>query len=153
MGLNDISRGFGHGMGTLVGRTRKVLSWPGSALSKAIEKLRSIFPSTNIRTIVVEELTRLMGAEGFAEEKIEQRLKVIAETILALQETLDELAACGPISEADMLKVMGSLKAAASLTDDERAILANVFRQNIAIQKPELIDTVVEQNSLKIMSS
>ena len=139
MGLNDISRGFGHGVGAFVGRTRKVLSWPGSALSKAIEKLRSVFPSAKVRTVVAEELTRLMGNEGLTEEKLERRLKVMAETILALQERLDEMVASGHISQTDMLEAMDSLKAADSLTNDERTVLVNVFRQNIALQKPELV--------------
>ena len=143
MGLNDISRGFGHGVGTLVGQTRKVLSWPGSTLSKAIEKLRSIFPSAKVRTIATEELIRLLGAEGLAEEKLEQRLQVMAETILALQERIDELVDRGHISETDMLDAMNSLKTARSLTNDERTVLVNVFRQNIAIQRPELVNTDV----------
>lgn len=144
MGLNDISRGFGHSVGRLVGTTRKVLSWPGSTLSKAIEKLRSIFPSANVRTIVTEELIRLLGAEGLAEEKLEQRLQVMAETILALQERIDELVARGHISETDMLDAMDSLKTARSLTNDEKAVLVNVFRQNIALQKPELVGTAID---------
>ena len=128
MGFNDISRSFGHGVGKLVGTTRKVLSWPGSALSKVIEKLRSVFPSARTRAIVTEELMRLMGAEGLAEEKLEQRFKVMAETILALQEKLDEMVACGHISETDMLEAM------------------NVFRQNLVIQKPELVNAAVDES-------
>ncbi len=161
MKLKDFSRGFGHGVGALVGRTCKVLSWPGSVLSGAMSKLRFIFPSptsttsttiptsTRIRAIVIEELMRLMGTEGLAAEKFEQRLKVMAETILALQERLDEMADSGHISETDMLRAMDSLKSAESLTGDERAVLVNIFRQNIALQKPDLIDTAVVQNSLK----
>jgi hypothetical protein len=143
MGLSDISRGFGHGVGKLVGGTRKVLSLPGSALSKAIEKLRSIFPSAKVRTVVAEELTRLMEAEGLAEEKLEQRFKVMAETILALQKKLDEMVASGHVSQTDMLEAMDSIKTAEALTNDERGVLVNVFRQNIALQKPELVNTAV----------
>ena len=143
MGLSDISRGFGHGVGKLVGGTRKVLSLPGSALSKAIEKLRSIFPSAKVRTVVAEELTRLMEAEGLAEEKLEQRFKVMAETILALQKKLDEMVASGHVSQTDMLEAMDSIKTAEALTNDERTVLVNVFRQNIALQKPELVNTAV----------
>jgi len=61
MGLNDISCSVGQGVGKLVGGTRKVLSWPGSTLSKAIEKLRFVFPSAKIRAIVTEELMRFMA--------------------------------------------------------------------------------------------
>jgi hypothetical protein len=143
MKLRDFSLGFVHGVGTFVGRTCKVLSWPGNALSNAMEKLRSVFPSARIQAIVTKELMHLMSTEGLAEEKLEQRFKVMAETILALQERLDEMVTGGHISETDMLKAMDSLIAAESLTYDERAILVTVFRQNIAIQKPDLIDTAV----------
>ncbi len=145
MGLNDIYSGFGHGVGTLVGQTRKVLSWPGSTLSKTIEKLHSIFQSAKIRTIVTEELARLMEAEEHAEEKLEQRIKVMAKTILALQERLDEMVVGGHISRTDMLEAMDSIKTADSLTNDERTLWVNVFRQNIALQKPEHVDTAVGQ--------
>ena len=143
MGLNDISCRVGHGVGKFVGGTRKVLSWPANTLSKAIEKLRSIFPSANIRAIVTEELMRFMAQKEPMEEKLEQRLKIMAETILALQERLDEMINHGHISETDMLEALDSIKTAESLTDDERAVLVNVFRQNIAIQKPEFVGTEI----------
>ena len=143
MGLNDISCSVGQGVGKLVGGTRKVLSWPGSTLSKAIEKLRFVFPSAKIRAIVTEELMRFMAQKEPTEEKLEQRLKIMAETILALQERIDEMVAHGHISETDMLEALNSLKTAESLTNDERAVLVNVFRQNVAIQKPELVETAV----------
>ncbi|GAG08683.1 unnamed protein product, partial [marine sediment metagenome] len=107
--------------------------------------LHSIFQSAKIRTIVSEELTCLMEAEEHAEEKLEQRFKVIAETILALQERLDEMVAGGHISRTDMLEAIDSIKTADSLTNDERTVLVNVFRHNIEIQKPELVDTAVGQ--------
>lgn len=144
MGLNDISHSLGHGAGTIVGTTRKVLSWPGSTLSKAVEKLRYIFPGARTRAIVAEELIRLLSAEGLAEEKLEQRIKVMAETILALQERLDELGVRGHISQTDMLDAVDSIKAADFLTNDERVMLVNVFRQNIAIQRPELVGVDID---------
>jgi hypothetical protein len=139
MGLNDISCSLGQGVGKFVVGTRKVLSWPGSTLSKTVEKLRPVFPRAKIRTIVAEELMRFVAQKEPTEEKLEQRLKIMAETILALQERLDEMINHGHVSETDMLEVLDSIKTAESLTDDERAVLVNVFRQNIAIQKPEFV--------------
>ena len=144
MGLNDISCSVGQSVGKLVGGTRKVLSWPGNTLRRALERLRSVFPSAKIRAIVAEELMRFMAEKEPAEEKFEQRLKIMAETILALQERLDEMATHGRISEADMLEALDSLKTAESLTNDEKIVLVNVFRQNIAIQKPELVGVEVD---------
>ena len=137
MGLNNISRGLGYGIGKLVGGTRKVLFWPGSTLSKATEQLRSVSPNARNQTTVTEEL---MHAETPMEASFEQRLQVMAETILALQKRLDELVASGHISGRDILEAMNSLKVAYSLTNNERTVLVNVFRQNIALQKPELVN-------------
>ena len=145
MGLNHISFSLGQGVGKLVGGTRKVLFWPANTLSNAMEKLRFVFPSANIRAIVTEELMRFMAQKEPTEEKLEQRLKIMAETILALQERLDEMVTHGRISETDMLEAMDSIKTADSLTNDERMVLVNVFRQNIALQKPEFVETVVGQ--------
>ena len=144
MGLNDISCSLGRGVGKLVGGTRNILSWPGHTLNIAIEKLRSVFPGSNVRNIVTEELIRLMGAEGLVEEKLEKRLQVMAETIIALQERIDELAARGHISDTDVLGAMDHLETARSLSNDEKAVLVNIFRQNIAIQKPELVRTEID---------
>lgn len=144
MDLIEISSNLGRGVGKLVGGTRKVLSVPGNTLSMAMEKLRSVFPRSNVRNIVTEELIRLMGDEGLAGEKLEQRLQVMAETIVVLQKRIDELVAQGYVSETDVLNAMDSLETANSLSSDEKAVLVNVFRQNIAIQKPELVGTEID---------
>jgi FtsZ-binding cell division protein ZapB len=144
MDLIEISSNLGRGVGKLVGGTRKVLSVPGNTLAIVMEKLRSVFPRSNVRNIVTEELIRLMGAEGLAGEKLEQRLQVMAETIVALQKRIDELVAQGYVSEKDVLNAMDSLETANSLSSDEKAVLVNVFRQNIALQKPELVGTEID---------
>jgi hypothetical protein len=38
---------------------------------------------------------------------------------------------------------MASVENVSLLNDEERAILTNIFRQNVAIQKPELVDNAV----------
>ncbi len=144
MDINEISCNLGRGVGKLVGGTRKVLSLPANTLSSALEKLRSVFPGSNVRNMVTEELMRLMGGEGLVKEELEQRLQVMAETIVALQERIDELIAQGYVSETDVLGAMDSLEAARSLSNDEKAVLVNVFRQNIALQKPELVGTEID---------
>jgi len=138
MGLKDISRSLGHGIGKLVGGTRKVLFWPCSTLGKATEKSQSVSPGVRGGTTVTEER---MYTEAHAQASLEQRLQVMAEAILALQKRLDELVAGGHISGRDVLEAMASLKVANSLTNNEKAVLVNVFRQNIALQKPKLINT------------
>jgi len=150
MSFTDVLRDFAHGMGKFIGRSFNALSSTRKALRESVGKLRPRYSRENIRAIVIDELTRLPARKAeFTGTILEERLQLMAETILALQERINELSARGPVSETDMWEAMGSLKAAESLTDDERAILATVFRQNIAIQKPDLIDTSVVQNSLK----
>ena len=141
MSFTDACRNFACGMGKFFGATRNTLGWPQKALRKSVGKLRSQSSREKIRAIVTEELIHLVGKETeLTRTKLEERLQVMAETILALQERINELTARGPISEADMWEAVGSLEAAESLTDDERAILVNVFKHNIALQKPKLVD-------------
>ena len=150
MSFTDVSRNFACGMGRLIGGSFSALGSLRKALGKSIGKLRPRSSREKIRSVVIDELTRLaVGDAELAGAKLEERLQVMAETILALQKRINELSVRGPVSETDMWEAMSSLKAAESLTDDERAILVTVFRQNIAIQKPDLIDTAVVQNSLK----
>ena len=98
-----------------------------------------------IRSIIIEEMARLQPAEGKVTLlELEKRMRFMAEAIEALQNKIVELSARGPVSEADMWEAMGSLEAAEFLTRDERAMLVNVFRQNIALQKPELVGAAVD---------
>ncbi|MCK4788568.1 MAG: hypothetical protein KAV87_32805, partial [Desulfobacteraceae bacterium] len=61
------------------------------------------------------------------------------------------LGARGHISQTDMLEAMDSLKTADSLTNDERTVLVNVFRQNIALQKPELVDSTAGSSMSEVI--
>ena len=144
MGLNDISCNLGHVVGKLVGGTRKVLSWPGSTMSKAVEKLRSVFPSAKIRTIVLEELARSQGADQkVILSQLEERLQLMADTIEAIQKRILELSGQGLEHEALVSAAMASVENVSLLNEEERAILTNIFRQNLEIQKPELVDNVI----------
>ena len=144
MGFANFSRNFASGLGKFVGASHNILvgviKVPRNALRKSAARLRPQSSRERIRSIVTEELSRLIGKQTeFTGAELQERLQVMAETILALQERLDELASRGYISETDMLNVVDSLKAADSLTHDERVMLVSVFRQNIAIQRPELV--------------
>jgi len=141
----DACRNFACGTGEFIGGSHNALSSARKALRKSVEKLRPKSSKEKIRSVVTEELIRLVDKETeLTQTKLEKHLQVMAEAILALQERIDGLSARGPISEADMWKAMGSLKAAEPLTNDERSVLVNIFRQNIALQKPELVDAAVD---------
>jgi len=141
------------GIGKSIGRSYKVLAGVSSKMlprfssrtKQPTQKAKSVSSRENIRSVVIEELARLHSTDGkFSLPKLEKRLQVMAETILALQEKINELSSCGPISEAEMFKEIGSLETAEFLTDEERALLINVFRQNIAIQKPDLVEAAID---------
>jgi hypothetical protein len=130
------------------------LSWSGSTLSKAIEKLGSAFPSVKIRTIVLEELARSQGAErGITLAEFEEYLRLMADTIEAIQKRILESGGHGLEREALVSAAMASVGDTSLLNEEERAIPTNIFRQNVAIQKPELVDSAVEQNSLQVLLS
>ena len=148
MDFASVCYDFVRGMGKCIGGASRALASARETLRESAKKLRPRFSRERIRSIISEELTRLLGKEAeLGGAELEERLQVMAEAILALQERINELSARGPVSAADMWKEVGSLEAAAPLTNGERSILVNVLRQNIALQKPELANTAVDDGA------
>ncbi|MHC4172429.1 MAG: hypothetical protein ACYTBX_01130 [Planctomycetota bacterium] len=144
MSFADVCRNVASGLGKFVGASHNVLvrvgKAPRNALRRSEGKLRSMSTKEKVQSIVIEELMRLVSREAeLTRAKLEERLQIMAETILALQERINELSPHGLIGEADMREAVDSLKAAESLNDDERAVLVRIFRQNVTLQKPELV--------------
>lgn len=149
MSLSDICCGLASGLGKFVGVSYSVLvragKAPRNALRKSVGKLRPMSARERIRSIIAEELAHLMGKQAeLTSAELQERLQVMTEAIESLREEIAELSAHGPVSGADVFKAMRSLRATYSLTSDESAILASVFRQNIAIQRPEMVGTTVD---------
>ena len=148
-----------HCLGTFMGASynlaggagRFLLDGPFRALSRLLKSPKRSakpekFPYTQeaIRSIVMAELAQLKGMDRTINlVEFEKRLRVMSEAIEALQVRITELVASGPIGAAEMQMAIGSIKAAESLTNVERTMLVNVFRQNMVIQKPELFDTAI----------
>lgn len=144
MALSDVFSDFASGLGKFIGASRNAMFSAGKAAKATLGNLRPRSSREKIRSIVFDELVRLIGEDAaLAGTKLEERLKVMAEIILALQQRIDDLGVRGSVRDADMWKAMRSVKAAEILTNDERAILIRVFRQNVALQKPELVDATV----------
>lgn len=148
MGLADFSRNFASGLGKFVGTSHNLLvrvgRAPRNALRKSAEKLRPMPAREKIRSIVTEELIRLMGKEvELAGTKLEERLQIMAETLEALQEKIAQFSAHGLAGETLVSAAIASVEEAQLLSPEEKALLANIFRQNVAIQKPQLAGTVV----------
>lgn len=140
MALTDLCHDFVDGLGILAGGSLGILTSIPGLLRKSARKLRPSSSRERMRSVVAEELACFLGRKTeLTTAKLEERLRVIAEAILAFQEKLNELSVHGPVSEADIEGALTSLEIAESLTDEEEAMLESIFRQNIALQKPEFV--------------
>jgi hypothetical protein len=148
MGVNvsftNVCRYFACGMGKFVGGSFSALVSVRKALRELMGKLRPLSSKKKIRTIVLEELARSQGAEQrITLAELEERLRLMADTIEAIQKRILELSGRGLEHEALISAAMASVENVSLLNDEERAILTNIFRQNVAIQKPELVANAV----------
>lgn len=144
MSLTNVCRYFACGMGKFVGGSFGALVSVRKALRELMGKLRPLSSKKKIRTIVIEELARSQGAEQrITLAELEERLRLMADTIEAIQKKILELSGRGLEHEALVSAAMASVENVSLLNDEERAILTNIFRQNVAIQKPELVDNAV----------
>jgi hypothetical protein len=131
-------------MGKFIGGSFSALVSVRKALRELMGKLRPLPSRKKIRTIVLEELARSQGAEQrITLAELEERLRLMADTIEAIQKRILELSGRGLEHEALISAAMASVENVSLLNDEERAILTNIFRQNVAIQKPELVDNAV----------
>jgi uncharacterized coiled-coil protein SlyX len=131
-------------MGKFVGGSFGALVSVRKALGESMGKLRPLSSKKKIRTIVIEELARSQGAEQrITLAELEERLRLMADTIEAIQKRILELSGRGLEHEALVSAAMASVENVGLLNDEERVILTNIFRQNVAIQKPELVDNAV----------
>jgi hypothetical protein len=131
-------------MGKFVGGSFGALVSVRKALGESMGKLRPLSSKKKIRTIVIEELARSQGAEQrITLAELEERLWLMADTIEAIQKRILELSGRGLEREALVSAAMASVENVGLLNDEERVILTNIFRQNVAIQKPELVDNAV----------
>jgi len=144
MSLIDGCRNFACGLGKFVGGGFSAFSSVGKAMRRLMGKLRPLSSRKKIRTIVIEELARSQGAgQRITLAEFEERLRLMADTIEAIQKRIVELSGRGLEYEALVSAAMASVENVSLLNEEERVILTNIFRQNVAIQKPELIDNVV----------
>ena len=97
---------------------------------------------TTIGAQLKDEITK-RKKEG---EYFKQQTNAIKAAGEQLRTQIDELSARGTVDESDMLNATDSVKAAAPLPDDEQAVLENVFRQNIVLQKPKF-ESIAREDS------
>jgi hypothetical protein len=130
----------------LTGGTSKILILFSRAPKQSTQKGQSLTAREQIRSVVIEELTRSQGAEQrTALAELEERLQLMADTVEAIQKKILELSGYGLEHEALVSTAMASVENVDLLNNEEKAILTNIFRQNVAIQKPELVEAAVGQ--------
>ncbi len=144
MGFTKVCQNFACGIGRFVGGSFSVLVSVRKALGGSMGKLRPLSSRKKIRMIVIEELARSQGAgQRITLAELEERLRLMADTIEAIQKRILELSGRGLEHEALVSAAMASVENVSLLNEEERVILTNIFRQNVAIQKPELVDNAV----------
>jgi len=142
--FTNVCRYFACGMGKFIGGSFSVLVSSRKALRELMGKLRPLSSRKNIRTIVIEELAHSQGTgQRITIAELEERLRLMTDTIEAIQKRILELSGRGLEREALVLAAMASVENVSLLNEEERVILTNIFRQNVAIQKPELVDNAV----------
>jgi PAS domain S-box-containing protein len=97
---------------------------------------------TTTRSQLQDEISKRKKAEEYFKQQADA-IKAAGER---LRTQIDELSAHGPVGEPDMLKAEDSVETAGFITDDEQALLENVFRQNIVLQKPKLDSAAIEDS-------
>jgi len=131
-------------MGKFIGGSFSVLVSSRKALRELMGKLRPLSSRKKIRTIAIEELARSQSTgQRITIAELEERLRLMTDTIEAIQKRILELSGRGLEREALVSAAMASVENVSLLNEEERVILTNIFRQNVAIQKPELVDNAV----------
>jgi antitoxin component HigA of HigAB toxin-antitoxin module len=137
----DLPHMMGRGLGLMLGGTARAIDWFSGTAKQTAGIAKRLSVRERIRSVVLEELGHLLSEDQeIPLSDLEERFRIMAEAIHALQKKVTELAASGPVSDSDMRKAVDSLKVAQSLSEAERTILVSVFRQNVAIQKPDVED-------------
>jgi hypothetical protein len=144
MGFTKVCRNFACGIGRFIGGSFSIFISVRKTLGGSVGRLRPLSSRKKIRTIVLEELARSQSTDQrITLAELEERLRLMADTIEAIQKRILELSGRGLEHEALVSAAMASVENVSLLNEEERVILTTIFRQNVAIQKPELIDNVM----------
>ena len=99
-------------------------------------------------TMVTAQLRDATTKRRQQTERLKQKTDELKTAGAQLQAQIDELSAGDPGSEADLLKATDSVEAVVSSTDNEKAVLENIFRHNIELQKSQIDDAADDETAL-----
>ncbi len=144
--VKGVGRSIGASCRMLTGGTSKILTLFSRAPKRSTQKEQTLTSREQIRSVVIEELARSQGAEQrITLAELEEHLRLMTDTIEAIQKRILELSDYGLEHEALVSTAMASVENVSLLNNGEKVILTNIFRHNVAIQKPELVDAAVGQ--------
>jgi len=100
MALADVCCKFAHGAGQFIGKSRNLLSSTRKALQESSGQL-SAKCAEKIRTAMTERMARwLYKKAGSVLAKLGQRLQVVTEAMVAIQQKIDRSNMHIPVSQA-----------------------------------------------------
>lgn len=128
-------------MGMLAGRTRRGLSGAWDSFRQAGSHIGGSSLSREEICKIIAEHSAQMNPEQqeLALQAYDRRLKAMSEALHALQEKIAELQASGHLNASTMAQAIGEVQSDEHFSADERNILATILKQNIVLQKPELV--------------
>ncbi len=128
-------------IGMLAGRTRRSISGAWDSLREARSNFGvSLLSREEIYKIIAEQSARMNPEQQeLALQAYDRRLKAMSEALHALQEKIAELQLSGHLNAQTMAQAIGEVQSDEHFSADERNILATILKQNIVLQKPELV--------------
>ena len=104
----------------------------------------SLLSREDVQRIIAEQLASANPEQqDLTLQQYDRRMKAMSEALLALQEKIAELQASGHLNAQTMSQAIGEVQSEEHFNDDERNIFANILRQNIVLQKPELVKSEI----------
>ena len=128
-------------LGVIAGQTRRHFSGMFDTFQHARTKIGvSLLSREELRRIVAEQSPREDAEQHVLTlQQYDRRLKAMAEALHALQEKIAELQSSGHLNARTMSLAVDAVKNDDHFSADERNILATILKQNIVLQKPELV--------------
>jgi len=137
-------------MGKITGRALRGISGLWDTTRKITPKIPlSLIPQQNIENTVNEALSGFnLEQQELTLQEYDRRLKAMSEAIRALQEKIAELQLSGSLNAQTMAQAIGSVSNDEHFSVDEKNIFATILKQNIVLQRPELVKAHAEDKNL-----
>jgi len=99
-------------------------------------------------TVATAQLQDEINERKQQERRLKQQTDALRAASVQLHAQIDELSGGDTVNESNMSEAADSVEAVVSSTDGEKAVLENIFRHNIELQKPQLDDSADDESSL-----